>query len=229
MNSVPLPKPTSRAMATALRTYHRPHSDKDGRLESWDQVVDRVISHQRWLWERSAGRTLKDEELAELEELRRLITGRYLMPSGRTLWLGGTEISQTRESSMFNCAFSYVETVYDVVDVLWLLLQGCGVGFQPVTGTLNGFRFPLKEVKVVRSKLIEKGGNEFNVPMCEKLSVLFGYDLMTGKKQKEEVTEIEEDTKEEVRTEIEKDSRAFFEIYTPVNILKEVKYRITGK
>ena len=42
-------------------------------------------------------------------------------------------------------------------------------------------------------------------------------------------TEIEEDTKEEVRTEIEKDSRAFFEIYTPVNILKEVKYRITGK
>jgi ribonucleoside-triphosphate reductase (formate) len=163
MNSVPLPKPTSRAMATALRTYHRPHSDKDGRLESWDQVVDRVISHQRWLWERSAGRTLKDEELAELEELRRLITGRYLMPSGRTLWLGGTEISQTRESSMFNCAFSYVETVYDVVDVLWLLLQGCGVGFQPVTGTLNGFRFPLKEVKVVRSKLIEKGGNEFNV------------------------------------------------------------------
>ncbi len=77
--------------------------------------------------------------------------------------------------------------------------------------------------------LIKEGGNEFNVPMCEKLSVLFGYDLMTGKKQKEEVTEIEEDTKEEVRTEIEKDSRAFFEIYTPVNILKEVKYRITGK
>ena len=43
---------------------------------------------------------------------------------GRTLWLGGTELSRTRESSMFNCSYTHVETVYDIVDVLWLLLQG---------------------------------------------------------------------------------------------------------
>lgn len=156
-------RPTPRALATALRTYHRPIEDGGSQLETWDQVVDRVIRHQRWLWERSLGRKLKDHENKELEELRTLVHGRYLMPAGRTLWLGGTELSRRRESSMFNCSYTHVETVYDVVDVLWLLLQGCGVGFRPVTGTLNGFRRPLEDIKVIRSNRKEKGGVEHNV------------------------------------------------------------------
>ena len=135
-------QPTARAMATALRTYHRPVTEGSTLLESWDQVVDRVVSHQKWLWERALSRSLNEREEDELEELRTLIRGRYLMPAGRTLWLGGTELAKTRESSMFNCSFTHVETVYDMVDVLWLLLQGCGVGFRPITGTLNGFRRP---------------------------------------------------------------------------------------
>lgn len=156
-------KPTPRAMATSLRTYHRPVQEGSTLLESWEQVVDRVISHQRWLWERSLGRLLLEREDNELEELRALILGRYIAPSGRTLWLGGTELSRTRESSMFNCSYTHVETVYDVVDILWLLLQGCGVGFRPITGTLNGFRRPLQEIQVIRSSRTEKGGVQHNV------------------------------------------------------------------
>ncbi len=156
-------KPTSRAMATALRTYHRPVKEGDTLLENWDQVVDRVISHQRWLWERALGRSLNEGQEDELENLRTLILGRYITPAGRTLWLGGTELSRIRESSMFNCSYTHVETVYDVVDVLWLLLQGCGVGFRPITGTLNGFRRPLHEIKVLRSNRTEKGGIQQNV------------------------------------------------------------------
>ncbi len=156
-------KPTSRAVATALRTYHRPVIEGGTLLESWEQVVDRVINHQLWLWERALGRELNERENHELEELRQLIIGRYLAPAGRTLWLGGTSLSRKRESCMFNCAFTHIETVYDVVDALWLLLQGCGVGFKPVTGTLNGFRRPLIDIKVIRSQRTEKGGIEHNV------------------------------------------------------------------
>lgn len=156
-------KPTARAMATALRTYHRPIKEGDIRLESWNQVIDRVTSHQRWLWERALNRQLNEREEHELEEVRQLMLGRYIMSSGRTLWLGGTELSRKRESCMFNCSFTHVETVYDVVDVLWLLLQGCGVGFKPITGTLNGFRCPLHEIKVVRSARTDKGGVTHNV------------------------------------------------------------------
>lgn len=150
-------------MATALRTYHRPVREGDTLLESWDQVVDRVVCHQRWLWERALGRNLSDREDDELEEMRRLIQSRCICPSGRTLWLGGTELGRLRESSMFNCSFTHVETVYDMVDVLWLLLQGCGVGFKPITGTLNGFRRPLQEIRVIRSARAEKGGVQHNV------------------------------------------------------------------
>jgi ribonucleoside-triphosphate reductase len=156
-------KPTTRAMATCLRTYHRPVKEGDFRLETWDQVVDRVISHQQWLWERALGRPLEEKETNELTELRNLILDRKIAPAGRTLWLGGTELSRKRESSMFNCSFTFVETVYDVVDVLWLLLQGCGVGFKPVTGTLNGFRRPIEDIQIIRSQRSCKGGLETNV------------------------------------------------------------------
>ena len=55
-----------------------------------------------------------------------------------------------------------METIHDVVDSLWLLLQGCGVGFTPVVGTLSGFTSPIGCVEVVRSKRTKKGGHEGN-------------------------------------------------------------------
>lgn len=155
--------PTSRAITTAFRTYHRPAKEGYNYLETWDNVVERVISHQRWLWERALGRKLNEMQEDELEEVRSLILAKYISPSGRTLWHAGTELSRTRESSMFNCSYTHVETVYDLVDVFWLLLQGCGVGFRPITGTLNGFRRPLQEIKVLRSNRLEKGGIQHNI------------------------------------------------------------------
>lgn len=155
--------PSFRAQVLTRRTYNRP-LDKTGEVfERWDQTVDRVIGHQRWLWERALGAKLGPEQEAELEELRQLILARRVMPSGRTLWLGGTAISRTREASMFNCSFVEVETVHDVVDGLWLLLQGCGVGFHPRPGVLNGFTKYIPQITVERSSRTSKGGHEQNV------------------------------------------------------------------
>lgn len=102
------------------------------------------------------------EEWEELIALQDLMLDRKVLTSGRTLWLGGTDIAKKREASQFNCSFTHVETVYDVVDVLWLLLQGCGVGFRPIVGTLNGFANRM-DVEVIRSTRTEKGGREHNV------------------------------------------------------------------
>lgn len=87
---------------------------------------------------------------------------RKVLTAGRTLWLGGTSVSKKREASQFNCSFTHVETVQDVVDVLWLLLQGCGVGFRPIVGQLTGFRKPIQSIELVRSERTEKGGDELN-------------------------------------------------------------------
>ena len=154
--------PSLRAQVVTRRTYNRP-LDEDGKVfETWEQTVDRVIGHQRWLWERALGRGLNVIEEAELAELRLLMLERKVLTSGRTLWLGGTDVAKRREASQFNCAFTHVETVYDVVDVLWLLLQGCGVGFRPIVGQLTGFVRPIPKLTIIRStRTVEefKNGN----------------------------------------------------------------------
>ena len=155
--------PSTRAQVITRRTYNRPTSDDGKQFETWEETVARVIDHQQWLWERAVSRDLNDVEYAELYDLEQLMLDRKVLMSGRTLWLGGTNVAKTREASQFNCSFTHVETIYDVVDVLWLLLQGCGVGFKPIVGTLNGFSKPIKNIRVVRSTRTEKGGNEHNV------------------------------------------------------------------
>lgn len=144
-------KPSARAEIVTRRTYNRP-LDLEGKVfESWEQTVGRVIEHQQWLWERAQGQALSSEQEGELEELRDLMLTRKASMSGRTLWLGGTEISRTREASMFNCSFLRIQTVYDCVDAIWLLLNGCGVGFSPSIGTLNGFSKVIPEIEFLRS------------------------------------------------------------------------------
>lgn len=147
------------------RTYSRPLDDEGLIFETWEQTIDRVIGHQRWLWDR-ANPLYYEVSVAqynELEELRQLMLDRKMLVSGRTLWLGGTEVAKRREASQFNCSFTNAETVYDIVDILWLLLQGCGVGFRPVVGQLTGFQQPIKDIEVIRSKRTEKGGRETNL------------------------------------------------------------------
>ena len=151
MNNTP---PSLRAQLIARRTYQRPK--KDG-FESWEETVDRVIQHQRWLWKREG-----EPNEAELEELRELMLDRKVSVSGRTLWLGGTDTAKKREASQFNCAFTHVESVQDVVDVLWLLMQGCGVGFRPIIGTLNGFTHKIPDIEVIKSTRTKVGGKENN-------------------------------------------------------------------
>lgn len=161
-------EPSVRAQVITRRTYNRPLDDSGKVFETWTETVDRVIMHQAWLWERAAGRSLTTEERGELLALRSLMLDRKVAPSGRTLWLGGTEVSQKREASMFNCSFGRVETVHDVVDSMWLLLQGCGVGFEPIVGILSGFSKPVK-LEVIRSKNTDatKKGREGNLETFE--------------------------------------------------------------
>jgi len=152
---------STRAKVVTRRTYSRPVDDAGTVFETWEQTVDRVISHQRWLWERAQGRRLNLDQVSELNELRRLFFDRKVLPAGRTLWLGGTEVARTREASQFNCSFGRIETVHDVVDAFWLLLQGCGVGFEPVVGTLNGFSRPM-QISVIRSTRTGRGQEHNN-------------------------------------------------------------------
>lgn len=151
-----------RSQLLVRRTYNRPLNDSGKVFETFEQTIDRVIGHQKWLWERAKKGSLDWAEAGELDELRELMLQRKVLMSGRTLWLGGTDVAKRREASQFNCSFTNVETVYDVVDVLWLLMQGCGVGFRPIVGQLTGFQKPIKDIEVIRSTRTTKDGQQNN-------------------------------------------------------------------
>lgn len=156
--------PSARAEVVTRRTYHRPldMNDPSKGFESWPQVVNRSIKHQHWLWERAQGPTPANHN--ELEDLRFLMEERAALLAGRVLWMGGTPKCKQRESSMFNCAFTEVETPSDMVDVFWLLLQGVGVGAKPRPGCLFGFSTPILEIVTIPTSRTEKGGRPTN---CE--------------------------------------------------------------
>jgi ribonucleoside-triphosphate reductase len=166
-------EPSIRAQVVTRRTYSRPKNEEGTEFETWEEVVDRVIDHQRWLWERAKSnggpkKKLTKKEESELRELRGQMIERKSSASGRTNWLGGTEIAKVMECSQFNCAGSRTTTIHDMVDSYHLLLNGCGVGHEAIVGVLNGFAKPVEEIEVIRSTLtIEdweagKRGFDFN-------------------------------------------------------------------
>lgn len=150
-----------RAQIITRKSYSRPLDEDETQFETWSQIIDRVISHQQWLWERALGGNLNAYQIQELLELRQIMIERKALVAGRTLFLGGTELSRRREASQFNCAAICIRNVYDIVDSFWLLLQGSGVGFSPEISFLNGFSKPLT-LEIIRSTATGKTGIDDN-------------------------------------------------------------------
>ncbi len=176
MHGSNLPAPSARAIFTEKRTYLRPLDEDSTTFETPSEALDRVIGHQRWLWENAQGHPLDLVQEAELIELRDLMVAKKVSASGRVKWMGGTDIVKQRASAAFNCSFTEVGTPADIVDVFWLLLQGCGVGFLPVPGLLTGFPATIKNVEFIGSTRTDKGGAEDNVETIEDgvWTIVFG-------------------------------------------------------
>lgn len=112
--------PSVRAQIVEARTYLRPLNRDATIFETPEQCVNRVVAHQRWLWQRAKGgmRQISENDVTgermwhlvelssgeenELQDFRRLLLDRKVTVSGRTRWLGGTEVSRRIEASQFN-------------------------------------------------------------------------------------------------------------------------------
>ncbi len=144
---------STRADIITRRTYNRPLNEEGTEFETWEQTVGRVIQHQAYLWENAKdGSTLNPSEWNELAELQKILVEKKVAVAGRTLWLGGTDISKEIDISQFNCTAIDASTIQSIVDIFWSLLNGAGVGFRPVSGTLTGFRNIIPEINIIASK-----------------------------------------------------------------------------
>jgi ribonucleoside-triphosphate reductase len=71
-----------------------------------------------------------EEEKNEAEQLFDRLFNLKTFTSGRTLYMGGTEVVEKYPLSNYNCAFTNIEKFSDLVDVFYLLMVGSGVGIR---------------------------------------------------------------------------------------------------
>lgn len=116
-----------------LRTYSRYLEDRR-RRETWYETVLRTVRYNVGLgvdYKEMHGIPVNlEEEKKEAERFFDELFHLRTFPSGRTLYMGGTEIVKNYPLSNYNCSFTNIEKMSDLVDVFYLLMVGSGVGIR---------------------------------------------------------------------------------------------------
>lgn len=100
------------------RTYSRFLNDL-GRREYWYETVKRAVEYNT---------SIVPTSTEEAEALFDNIFNLRQFLSGRTFWIGNTEVSKAYPLANFNCAFEVIDSFKSFKDLFYLLMLGCGVG-----------------------------------------------------------------------------------------------------
>ena len=103
-----------------LRTYAK-WIPEEGRRETWIETVDRYVNFMR----ENIGAKLTEKEYAEL---RTAILKQEVMPSMRLMQFSG-EAARRCNACAYNCTFTAPVKLTDFAEIMYLSMQGCGVGF----------------------------------------------------------------------------------------------------
>lgn len=103
-----------------LRTYAR-WIDAENRRETWIETVDRYVSFMK----ENLKEKLSPEEYAEVREA---ILKQEVMPSMRLMQFAG-EAARRCNTCAYNCTFIAPTKLEDFAEIMYLSMQGCGVGF----------------------------------------------------------------------------------------------------
>lgn len=113
-----------------LRSYAR-WIEGEKRRETWIETVDRYISFMR----ENLGEKLSDEEYSEVREA---ILRQEVMPSMRLMQFAG-EPARRCNSCAYNCTFTAPSSLKDLSEIMYLSMQGCGVGFSVESQNIEKF------------------------------------------------------------------------------------------
>lgn len=117
--STQFPETAPAANPVFFRTYSR--RTKAGLRETWDEVCDRTVQGLIDLGK------LRPEEIATLKDMQQNLKA---LPSGRWLWVGGTEwIAKPKNfSGAYNCTSTNLEDWSAFGLMMDLAMMGCGTG-----------------------------------------------------------------------------------------------------
>ncbi|MDR1797744.1 MAG: ribonucleoside-triphosphate reductase, adenosylcobalamin-dependent [Clostridiales Family XIII bacterium] len=100
------------------RTYSR-WMPEEKRREYWWETVRRAVEYNC---------SLVPTSKAEAEQLYENIFSLKQFLSGRTFWVGSTDVSKYYPMANFNCAFQVIDSFAAYRDIFYLLMVGAGVG-----------------------------------------------------------------------------------------------------
>ena len=103
-----------------LRTYAK-WIPEEGRRETWVETVDRYVGFMR----ENLGNKLTEKEYAEVREG---VLKQWVMPSMRLMQFSG-EAARRCNTCAYNCTFTAPTRIEDFAEIMYLSMQGCGVGF----------------------------------------------------------------------------------------------------
>ena len=189
---------------TYKRTYARWLNDKN-RSENWDETVKRVIESNINLdphLEDNPSKAVISELTAEAQQLFRLIYGLAATPSGRNLWISGSDYQKRNGDSLNNCWFiairpqkygdSHIAPSYLASDKLAVsmpfsflfdqLMKGGGVGFSVVKENIK--QIPKVDQKVDLTVVIDKNSKSYDASL--KLGAVDKDDWAKKEKDKDD-------------------------------------------
>lgn len=103
-----------------LRTYAK-WIESEGRRETWVETVDRYVNFMK----ENLGNKLTEQEYSEVREA---ILKQEVMPSMRLMQFAGEPVRKCNTCA-YNCAFIAPAKLSDFAEIMYLSMQGCGVGF----------------------------------------------------------------------------------------------------
>ena len=101
-----------------LRSYAR-WLEEDRRRETWPETVQRVMDF-----------LFKDKPVSkeDVSEIHDAILAQEIMPSMRSLWASGP-FASTDNTAIYNCSFLPIDNLRAFSELIYILMQGTGVGF----------------------------------------------------------------------------------------------------
>lgn len=103
-----------------LRTYAR-WIEKEQRRETWVETVNRYVSFMK----ENLGDKLTKEEYSQVREG---ILKQEVMPSMRAMQFSG-EPARKCNACVYNCTYTAPTKLEDFAEIMYLSMQGCGVGY----------------------------------------------------------------------------------------------------
>lgn len=115
------PSPMSQLGAFVYsRTYSR-YLPEHNRREYWWETVRRAVEYNT---------SIVNTSREEAEKLYDNIYNMRQFLSGRTFWVGGTQVAEKYPMSNYNCAFTVIDNYKAYHDIFYLLMIGSGVGIR---------------------------------------------------------------------------------------------------